>query len=301
MAANSNDKTLIGAALVLGLVSAAVFATLAMRNVGMPRGTVATVQLTDTDYAAAIADAAPVKTSTWTPPPAQSRGREWIYDTFTPPEIFYSSRTKQFTVRPPQGLTDDDIEDIFGIELQAVKPEPFRLQLIGYVGGEGNWRGTFENVQTGEVFLASAGRRVANLALAIISLDVQSQPVVLPNSMTTNQRVATAIVRDERTGRNVTLTHRQRQFTGTGFAFVAVTGESTTREVRAGDAFKLGETTYRIDRVQIAPPAIEVTKETPGMTAPDHRTLLPREVEDPNASALYPSTLPKAATFTFQQ
>ncbi|MSU72862.1 MAG: hypothetical protein EXS43_11045 [Opitutus sp.] len=298
MAGNLNDKALIGAALALVLVSAAAFATLTARKVGMPRGSVATVQLQDGPYTPAIAEASPVKTDTWTPPGAQSRGREWIYDTFTPPEIFYSARTKQFTVRPPQGLTEDEVEEVFGLELQSVKPEPFRLQLIGYVGGDGNWRGTFENVLTGEVFLASAGRRVGSLALSIISLDVQPQPVVLDHSMTTNQRVATAIVRDERNGRNVTLTHRQRHYTGTGFAFLTLTGQSSMREVRAGDAFKLGEITYRIDRVQIAPPAVEITKETPGLPQPERRTLLPRDVEDAPPSASFLSKLSTAAFVT---
>jgi hypothetical protein len=301
MTGKINDKVLIGAALALVLASAGAFGTLVWRSTGMPRGPVAVVQLADTAYAPAIADAGAVKTDTWLPPAAQSRGREWIYDTFTPPEIFYSARTKQFTVRPPQGLTDDEVEDVFGLELQSVRPEPFRLQLIGYVGGEGNWRGTFENVRSGEVFLASAGRRVANLALSIISLDVQSQPVVLPDSMTTNQRVATAIVRDERTGRTVTLTHRQREFTGTGFAFVTVAGETTTREVRAGDAFKLGDVTYRIDRVQIAPPSIEVTKEAPGLAQPDHRTLLPREADDLPPSAAFEAPLRASTVFTLTQ
>src|SRR5687767_7844597 len=147
--------------------------------------------------------APPVKMETWAAPVAQSRGREWIYDTFTPPEIFYNARSKQFTVKPPSSLVDEDTQEAFGLELIAVRPEPFRLQLIGYAGGEGNWRGTFQNVISGEVFLAAAGRRVPNLGLTIRALDVSLQPVRIADSMTTNQRVATAVVRDEKTGRDI--------------------------------------------------------------------------------------------------
>jgi hypothetical protein len=178
-------------------------------------------------------------------------------------------------------MGEGEPEEEFGIELVAVRPEPFRLQLIGYVGGDGRWRGTFENVLTGEVFLAAAGKQVPALGLSIRSFEVQAQPVALADSMTTRQRIATAIVRDEKTGREVTLTHRERQFTGSVSAFVALPGETATREVRAGDTFKLGEATYRIDKVQLTPAALEVTKEAPSLAQPDRRSLFPREAELP--------------------
>jgi hypothetical protein len=161
-----------------------------------------------------------------------------------------------------------------------VRPEPFRLQLIGYVGGEGDWRGTFENVATGEVFLAAAGRRVPNLALTIKSHEVRAVPVAIADSMTTRQRVATAVVRDERAGRDVKLTHRERQFTGGLSAFVAAPGETATREVRSGETFKLGDATYHIEKILLAPPSVEITKESPTRSQPDQRTLTPRESEE---------------------
>ncbi|MBI4622226.1 MAG: hypothetical protein HY736_03260 [Verrucomicrobia bacterium] len=277
MTATSSDKVLIGTALVLTLASAVVFGMRTWRDASAPPEPVTRVQLSIAPYIPAAVDAAAVKTDTWTPPIAQSRGRDWIYDTFTPPEIFYSARSRQFTVRPPTGLSEDEPSEAFGLELVSVRPEPFRLQLIGYVGSDGNWRGTFENVRSGEVFLAAAGRRVPSLALSIKNLDVRPQPVEVARSMTTRQRVATAVVRDEITGRDVTLTHRERQFTGTLFAFVAAAGQSATREVRAGDTFTLGDATYRIDAIQNSPPALEVTKESPNLTLPDVRTLTPRE------------------------
>lgn len=281
MTAKSSDRVLIGAALLLALASAAMYGVWTWRSSNAPSEPIASVQLSATPYAPAVVDAVAVKTDTWTPPSAQSRGRDWIYDTFTPPEIFYSARSRQFTVRPPTGLTDDEPSEAFGLELVSVRPEPFRLQLIGYVGADGNWRGTFENVRSGEVFLAAAGRRVPSLALSIKSLDVRPQPIEIAQSMTTRQRVATVVVRDENTGRDVTLTHRERQFTGTLFAFVAATGQAATREVRAGDTFTLGQATYRIDAIQNTPPTIEVTKESPNLAQPDIRTLTPRE-SDPS-------------------
>ena len=281
MAAVSNDKVLIGTALLLVVASAAVFGTLAWRHVGAPVGPAPTVELASTPYEATAPSAPPVKTETWAAPVAQSRGREWIYDTFTPPEIFYNARSKQFTVKPPSSLLDEEAQEVFGLELVTVRPEPFRLQLIGYAGGEGHWRGTFQVVKTGEVFLGTTGKSVPALSLSIKSLDVSLQPVRMGESMTTKQLTATAVIRDEKSGRDVTLTHRERAFTGTLSAFVAAPGESATREVRIGDIFKRGETTYKIEKVLNTPPSIEVVKESPTLSQPDRRVLLPRELDEP--------------------
>src|SRR5215207_6246279 len=177
MAVPSSDKVYIGSALVLAIVSAAVFRTLAIRHTGAPKGPVPRVELANSPYTPTAPDAPPVKTETWSAPVAQSRGREWIYDAFTPPEIFYNSRSKQFTVKPPSSLLDEEAQEAFGLELVAVRPEPFRLQLIGYAGGEGNWQGMFENVLTGEVFLGVSGRRVPKLNVTIKNFEVSVQPI----------------------------------------------------------------------------------------------------------------------------
>ena len=284
MAAKSNDSLLLGVAIALLATSTADFGTLAWRD-AQAHAPVGRVQLAAAPYAATVAEPATRPASTWSPPPPQSRGRDWVFDTFTPPEIFYNGRSKQFTVRPPTGTADELPEEPFGLELVSVRPEPFRLQLIGFVGGTGNWRGTFENVATGEVFLGDAGRRVPNLGLTIKSLQVQPQSIALPQSMSTRQLVATAVVHDDRSGRDIRLTHRERQFTGTVTALITIAGESATREVRTGDVIKLGDTVYRIGKVDLNPPAIEVTKESPTIGQPDHRTLTPSEPDDSAAPA----------------
>jgi hypothetical protein len=107
--------------------------------------------------------------------------------------------------------------------------------------------------------------------------------------MTTQQRVATAVIRDEKNNRDITLTHRERFFTGTVFAFVAETGQSAAREVRSGDTFKVGEATYRVDRIETTPPSVEITKEAPNLLQPDRRVLSPREVEAPEEAVPAPN------------
>ncbi len=279
MAAPSSDKLLVGAALLLAAVSAAVFGTMALRH-HVPRGPFAHVELANEAYKPTAPDAPAIKTEMWAPPGAQSRGRDWIYDTFTPPEIFYNARTKQFTVKPPSSLLDEDQQEPFGLELIAVRPEPFRLQLIGYVGQDATLRGMFHSVPSGETFLATSGFRVPKLGLTIKRFSVTPQPVRAGESAPTKLRVATAVVHDEKSGRDITLTHRDRVFTGTMFALVAAPGESAAREVRTGDTFKLGEATYRIENITVTPPSVDVTKEATSLPQADRRVLTPRETEE---------------------
>ena len=282
MAATSSDKALLGAAATLVVLSAAAFGYLGYKQMLAPSGPPPRVELLDAVHEPVASEAPPVKAETWAAPVAQTRGREWIYDTFTPPEIFYNARSRQFTVRPPSSLLDEEFE-VFGLELVAVRPEPFRLQLIGFVGDGNSWKGMFQNVVSGETILATSGHRVAKLGLTIKRFDVKSQEIGLPESMSSRQRVATAVVTDEKTGRDVVLSHRERMFTGTLSAFVAAPGETTTREVRTGDVFKLGDATFKVEKLELDPPTVDVTKEAPSLTQPYRQTLRPREADAPDA------------------
>lgn len=282
MAVTSSDKALLASAATVVVVSLGVFGYLGYKQMLVPAGPPPRVELLSTEYEAVAPEAPPVKTENWSAPSAQTRGREWIYDTFTPPEIFYNSRSKQFTVKPPSSLLDEDF-DVFGLELVAVRPEPFRLQLIGFVGEEGKWKGMFQNVLTGETIVATSGHKVPKLGLTIKSLDVRAQEIGLPQSMSSRQRVATAVISDEKSGREVILSHRERALTGTLSAFVAAPGETTTREVRTGDVFKLGESSFKIEKIENNPASIEVAKEAPGLTQPHRQVLRPREVDGTDA------------------
>jgi hypothetical protein len=270
----SSAHAWLGAALLIATASGAGFGALAWRNISAPPAFPVEIDLADGSHVPSVTEFVAVKPVSWTQPSPQSRGREWIYDTFTPPEIFYHPHSGQFTVRPPSSLAEDETNEAFALELVSVEPDPFRLQLIGYAGEAGNWCGTFEHTVSGEVFIAGSGRRLPRLGLTIKRVEVSTRPVALSRGMTQRQRVATAIVEDERTGRNAVLTQGERQFSGSGSALVAMAGEAAVRKLRAGEAWTLSDVTFRIERVQIAPPAVEVMKES-ATALPERRTLFP--------------------------
>ncbi len=292
MALSSIDKALLGCSSLLALGSAAVCSLLIWKQISSPPPPIPRVELADVPYAPLATTAPGLRTETWSVPAAQTRGREWIYDTFTPPEIFYQARTRQFTVRPPSGLMDEEVIEPFGLHLLSVRPELFRLQLIGYVGVEGTWRGTFQNMESGETFLGTSGLRVPKLGLTIKTLDVRAQPIAAPESMTTQQRVATAVIVDERHSREVVLTHRERNFTGMVSGTLAGPLLSVPREVREGDVLTLGGATYRVGKIQLSPVSAEIVKERPGQAQPERRLLMLDEESIATADTTAPGGTP---------
>lgn len=215
----------------------------------------------------------------WTDAVAQRRGPGWVYDLFTPPEIFFDERAGQFTVVPPASAAavepaERTAGNAFGLEVRAVQRPPFRLQLVGYVGGEGSYRGVFENLETGETLLAKDGQRIAGLAARIERFEVVRLAMELPESMTTFRLVARAKVQDELTGATVVLTDLERCYVAPPTALVAMPDAADAlQEVREGDKVSVGRVTFTIDRIQLVPPCLDVTKAAADGKAAERRTL----------------------------
>ncbi len=205
---------------------------------------------------------APVRLRRWEPPPPQSRGRDWIYDTFTPPEIFHDPLTGRFSVHPPATLADERVAEDFGLELVAVHPEPFPLQLLGYAGAPGKWLGTFEHAASGAVFVAGAGRHLREPGFTIRSVEVHFEPA--PPEATLRRRIVTARVHDPKADREVVLTGGVRCFGDAASASVAAGGDPTVHRVWAGETLRLADVVFRIDCVVPVPPAIQVTRDPEG-------------------------------------
>ena len=220
-------------------------------------------------YVAAESGTTAVAPGKWLPPVAQARGPQWRYDVFTPPEISYDANTRQFVVSRPGPAAECALS---GIELVAVQRASFRLQLVGYVGRAGQYLGTFENQLSGEVFLAGAGRKVLPLGLVITDFEVERRPVALADHGNSNQWVATAVVRDERTGASTRLTAGERSYTDELRAWVT-TGddEDVLRELRPGEEVQGAGQNYILQRLQLDPPTAELTQVSPSPESPTIR------------------------------
>lgn len=209
----------------------------------------------------------------WARPRVQSQGAGWVYEVFTPPVIYYQAATHSFSVVPPSTPAGDTMA--FGLELLDVRRELYRLQLVGYVGEPGDYVGAFTSPQTPETLLARSGRRFVELGLALRRLEVRKIDVSGDPALPAYDIAALAILRDERSGTEVTLDSRMRKFTDTPLALLRTGRGSKPREVRAGDVIDDEGATYTIERVQLDPPEVAVAKRLPGQPHPETRVLKP--------------------------
>lgn len=215
----------------------------------------------------------------WAPAPSQKAGEKWIYDVFTPPEIFYDIHTKQFTVVPPRrgGPVDPPPPPppppSFGLELVRVEQPLFRLQLVGTVGEGAQARGNFLNVQTGAVVFGTTGKKLPDLKLEIVRFSVERKVVPQPGGTTLRYVEVTAVVRDTQTGVETVLDPKGRVPDGPPVA-VFRTPDGSELTAKSGDKLSVGDNGYTVGDLVVEPPSAVVTREGPSLPAPETKTLV---------------------------
>lgn len=209
----------------------------------------------------------------WPKAPAQSQGSEWLYEIFTPPVIYYNTVARSFAVTPPSTLTEPRVA-VFGLELLAVKLEPYRLQLMGYFGAPGDYLAAFVSPQSPETLLARPGRRLDQLGLTLKSFAVRKVTVESSEPGPVYDIAAFAVLQDEQTGAEVVLDSRSRKLTDIPLAVFRLPGAAgKSRELHEGDTFTDEGATYRIERISLDPPEVVVARITPGLPVPELRVL----------------------------
>jgi len=219
----------------------------------------------------------------WLPPVSQARGPGWVYEAFTPPEVTYDARKRELTAIPSCRESESRRPEF---ELVAVRREPFRLQLLGYVGGEGSYRGVFENLRSGEVTLAGPGQVVPELGLVIADFRVTRRNVTLADGTNSGQWMADAIVRDGFTGQSTALSAGERSLADALSAVVAGNedDDQPTFELREGEEFRNSDLTYRVERVRLDPPAVELTQRSARSPEFTRFTLTADKTQSPRSS-----------------
>ncbi|MBI5422619.1 MAG: hypothetical protein HZA32_00940 [Opitutae bacterium] len=232
--------------------------------------------LVDAPYATAALPALDAAPGAWRKPTVQSSGGGWIYELFTPPVIYYHATARAFTVTPPTYLAEKNNLP-FGLELLAVKREPFRLQLVGYVGAPGDIVAAFVSQQTPETLLARAGSRFEQLGLALRSFEVRKVNLAPGAEQPVYDVAGVATLRDERTGADITLDTRGPKLTDTPLAVLRVIADTKAkpRTLHVGDTFQQDDATFRVEHIQLDPPEVVVAKQTAGLPYPETRVLKP--------------------------
>ncbi|MDP2138799.1 MAG: hypothetical protein Q8J74_13195 [Candidatus Didemnitutus sp.] len=233
----------------------------------------APVSLSGENYLAAKFRPLDGASAAWASPAAQSHGPGWVYEVFTPPVIYYHAAARSFAVTPPS--TSVEGGGVFGLELLDVKWELYRLQLLGYVGEQGDYLAAFVSSRVPQTLLARTGKRFADLGLVLKEFTVRKVKVGDDPAFPAYDIAAVAILQDEATGEVVSLDDRVRKYTNTPLAVLRLDAKSQPREAREGDVFHDKTATLRIERIQLDPPEVVVARLGAGLTEPEIRVLRP--------------------------
>lgn len=224
-----------------------------------------------------------ISTVAWDEAPAQSNGSEWLFDVFTPPVIYYNPHNPpdtRFTVTPPTNVASvvsDRGDAAYDIELLEVRQEPYRIQLVGYVGTDENPLATFEIVDSGETVVGRPGRRFEKHEFTLKSFDLRRMSTPAGEGMPVVENVAVAVIIDEHTGREETLTNRERVMLPrlqATFRLNIYPGE--IRTVRDGATIEANGQVYTITQLSLFPPQAVVSRRSrEALGASESRTLVP--------------------------
>jgi hypothetical protein len=225
------------------------------------------VHLGESDFRPEILSVdAPAKT-TWSEPVAQSTGKEWVFEVFTPPVVFYDPKTAVFSVTPPASASESDRE--FTLELIAVKRELYRVQLCGYMGEPGAYIALFSQPGLPGSLLARENEEVGDLGLVLKHFSIRKMALAPNAGGPAFEVAAVADLLDKRSGSAVVIDSRGPKFAD---ALVAVVSFSDSRgkpvEVREGDLIRDKDGAYRIAHVQSDPAEITVAREGEGQGLP---------------------------------
>lgn len=230
-------------------------------------------------YEAEIASMPAISTALWPEAEAQSRGDDWVYDVFTPPVIYYNRESGEFTVTPPSyGVPVADAADTtFEVSLVEVRQEPYRVQLRGYIGDDDAYIATFELMETGETVIGREGKVFDRGQFTLNSFEVRQTTTSLRDSMPVVETIAVAVITDDRTGREETLTNREMKMLPRLQAILDVGSAAVERRmVREGGSIEVNGYTYMVVQLSLNPPQAVVSRRSPeSLGASDTRMLTP--------------------------
>lgn len=286
------DKILLGIALALLLT---VFALAAFRP--DPKSITEFVDIPairpDNTYEVSTLPEPDLDVPKWEEASAQSAGVEWVFDVFTPPIIYFNPQTETFTVQ----ATPEPPAPPWPVELVTIREELYRIQLMGYVGAEGDFKISLENRETGQMLLAREGQEYADHEMAVRSFKIEEVEVQNAGGTKIRESIARVVIYDQRLDREVTLRSdvRKKQDESTAY-FRVVKAHDEEFNAGVGDSFTYEGFTYTLD--SITPPARATVTRVGGGEEPETKTFVAKEFD---ASAAAEQPAPEAADNTQSQ
>lgn len=199
----------------------------------------------------------------WNEPASQTRGKDWVFDVFTPPVIYYDSMAQTFAVTPP--TTRGPADDVgawarFEVELIEVRMRPYRFQLVGYSGEAGNYVAYLEAADTGELHLLREGSLVPGADVRLLSFQEQQIEIAREDSMPVLQNIGIARLIDGQIGRELSLTNLETKMFPDLEARVRDLRDGSVHLVKTGSRLSVEDSDYVIGDLSAEPEAAKITK-----------------------------------------
>jgi hypothetical protein len=221
-------------------------------------------QLTGSMFQASIPNASVLEPTEWSEQQPQSSGADWRFELFTPPPIHVDAAGRVVVRSQKENPGVLSAAEPPEWNLLAIKPEPYRLQLTGYLGTASGYLAAFSAHSSREMWVVREGHRFEELGLKVLNLTIRNVSMKPNESDSPQEERAFAVVRDEWEDRDVQLDSGRVLLTDRIYAVVRLTETADTLlELRVGDTFTSGAFRYRVDRIQQVPAEILISRIDP--------------------------------------
>ena len=149
-----------------------------------------------------------------------------VYQVFTPPKIYWDPVAGELTWEPPIDPDRIPPPPPFGLALKSVEREQFRIQFEAYFeANDGDFNHAivqFYNHENNETVRGSVGDKFPEEDFEILSFKVERK-VVETEGSTEIFRYPTVVIKDSRSGEDITLTTAERLYVPNKFEINMVT------------------------------------------------------------------------------
>lgn len=231
----------------------------------------------------------------WPEPTENSNG--WLYDVFTPPKIYIdeNGRFSAEGYRPPPPPVP------FGVYLAEIMRKPYRIQLEGYIEEDLSDASKsllllFDEEKQQQV-RARPGDEKPGSEFKLVSFEIER----IRDADNNIQKVATAVILDQRSGESVALVHGERLF-DVGVTVVIRSDEDASYEqvlTEAPASFDGPSGRFILQEISLEDSTVKVEKQSDGENEAEMKLLSVRQSITPSVNTPQQETAPLEDAFDF--
>ena len=222
-------------------------------------------------------------------PEASEQSTGWRYDVFTPPKIFIDENG-QFS---EEGWEPPVPPAPFGIYLAGIERKSYRIQIEGYMQEDitdaSKTLLLMFNEETQKQVRVRPGDEMTDAEFKLLSFDIQR----LRDEYNNIQKIARAIILDQRSGEEVVLIDGERRY-DSGFTVVLRSDEDTSFNIELTDApseFEGPMGRYTLLEISLEGSSVKVNKDANGISEAEIRILKARGTSpSPTLKTILPET-----------